>query len=155
MQRVTKGANTIVPATVVQLSVLFASGSADVSAYILDGAGRVRGDEDMIFFNQPATRDGSVSLKGANFTIDLSKIAADVERIAICAVSEEGTYKGTTSPSGTRNRRSRSKARPMPRMLTRACPRGRRRRSRGRARRRWELQSRRRGRPCEGSGDGR
>ncbi|AOH85165.1 hypothetical protein AWL63_15565 [Sphingomonas panacis] len=91
MQRVTKGANTIVPATIIQPSVLFAGGSADVSAYILDGTGKVRGDEDMIFFNQPATRDGSVSLSGANFTIDLSKIAADIERIAICAVPEQGT----------------------------------------------------------------
>ena len=91
MQHVTKGANTIVPATVIKATVVFACGSADVSAYVLDGAGKVRGDEDMIFFNQPSTRDGSVSLVGADFTIDLSKVAADVQRIAICAVPEQGT----------------------------------------------------------------
>ncbi|RYY16485.1 MAG: universal stress protein, partial [Alphaproteobacteria bacterium] len=34
---------------------------ADASAYLLTSTGRVRGDADMVFYNQPAGADGAVS----------------------------------------------------------------------------------------------
>jgi len=91
MQQISKGGNTAVPTGLVKPSVRFTSGEADVSAYVLDANGKVRGDHDMIFFNQPSSPDGAVSLDGRDFAIDLAKIAADVDRIAICAVPDTGT----------------------------------------------------------------
>ncbi|MFC4256217.1 VWA domain-containing protein [Croceibacterium xixiisoli] len=91
MQQLTKGGNTTVPTGLVRPAVRFGAGVADVSAYVLDGSGKVRGDADMIFFNQPATPDGAIALSGADFTIDLARVASHVERIAICATPEQGT----------------------------------------------------------------
>lgn len=97
MQQISKGGNTAVPSTPITAIIRMATGSADVSAYILDGTGKVRGDADMIFFNQPASPDGAVSLSGATFSLDLSRAAADVDRIAICAIPEQGTVAGLGS----------------------------------------------------------
>jgi stress response protein SCP2 len=67
---------------------------ADVSAYLLDAGGKVRGDDDMVFYNQPDAPDGSVRLDGAVFRIDPSAVDMAVERIAICAVPEKGDVGG-------------------------------------------------------------
>lgn len=91
MQQLTKGANTSVPTGVVAPAVRFGAGSADVSAYVLGSGGKVRSDADMIFYNQPSTPDGSIVLNGAAFTIDLARVAAEVERIAICVTPDQGS----------------------------------------------------------------
>lgn len=91
MQQLTKGANTAVPTGVIRPGVRFGAGSADVSAYVLGPGGKVRSDADMIFYNQPSTPDGAIALNGADFTIDLAKVAAEVERIAICVTPDQGT----------------------------------------------------------------
>ena len=89
MQQITKGANA--PLGTARAAIAMDAPGADVSAYVLGMDGRVRGDHDMIFFNQPDSPDGSVRLAGTSFTIDTSRIPADVERIALCAVPENGT----------------------------------------------------------------
>ncbi|GGR34981.1 MULTISPECIES: TerD family protein [Deinococcus] len=66
----------------------------DASAFLLNTSGRVRSDADFIFYNQLVSNDGSVTHTGDNRTgagdgddeqikIDLSKIAADVDKIAV------------------------------------------------------------------------
>lgn len=66
----------------------------DASALLLGANGKVRSADDFIFYNQPSAKDGSVEHKGDNrsgegagddeqIAIDLSKVAADVERIII------------------------------------------------------------------------
>lgn len=90
MQQMTRGGNTAVATGIIRPSVSFTTGEADVSAYVLDANGKVRGDADMIFFNQPGSPDGSVTLSGRDFAINLSKVAPAVDRIAICAVPEKG-----------------------------------------------------------------
>jgi stress response protein SCP2 len=60
----------------------------DASAFLLTGVGKVRGDADMIFYNQPASADGSVttvSPQGGiqSFRFDLPRMAAEVQRIAV------------------------------------------------------------------------
>lgn len=94
MQQISKGGNAAVPTSALTAQVRFASGAADVSAYLLDASGKVRGDEDMIFFNQPRSPDGAVSLSGETFSIDLARVDAGIDRIAICAVPEQGTVAG-------------------------------------------------------------
>lgn len=66
----------------------------DASAFLLSSAGKVRGDSDFVFYNQKVSGDGSVSHTGDNRTgagegddeqlkVDLAKVPADIERIAV------------------------------------------------------------------------
>jgi tellurium resistance protein TerD len=67
----------------------------DSSAFLLKADGKVRQDQDFIFYNNLKSTDGSVQHSGDNRTgagdgddetvrIDLSKVPADVDRIAVC-----------------------------------------------------------------------
>lgn len=74
---------------------------ADVSAYLLTASGKVRGDTDMVFYNQPeasggaALFDASVGSRGG-FRIDLSKLTSDIERIVFCVTIHEAQAKSQT-----------------------------------------------------------
>lgn len=65
----------------------------DASAFLLNAAGKVRGDADFIFYNQLRSTDGSVEHTGDNRTgagdgddevikVDLSRIPADVDKVS-------------------------------------------------------------------------
>lgn len=67
----------------------------DSSAFILKVDGKVRADGDFIFYNNLKSSDGAVTHSGDNrtgagdgddetVTIELSKVPAEVDRIAIC-----------------------------------------------------------------------
>ena len=59
----------------------------DCAAYRLAADGRVRGDHDMIFYNQPRSDDGSIAChageRRSEYHLDLTRQPADIERIAI------------------------------------------------------------------------
>jgi tellurium resistance protein TerD len=66
----------------------------DASAFLLAASGKVRSDADFIFYNQSKSADGAVEHTGDNRTgdgegddevvmVDLSRVAADVAKIAI------------------------------------------------------------------------
>lgn len=72
----------------------------DASAFLLTDAGKVRSDADFIFFNQPASADGSIKHLGDNttgagdgddeqVTVDLAKVPADVDKIAVSVTIHE------------------------------------------------------------------
>lgn len=94
--QLTQGANAAVPDGPLTVTIGFEHRSAgldiDISAYLLDAAGRVRGDGDMIFYNQRASPEGAVRLDPAagRFTIEPGRIAAEIERIAFCVVVDGG-----------------------------------------------------------------
>ncbi|MEN9429760.1 MAG: hypothetical protein RJA86_619 [Pseudomonadota bacterium] len=69
----------------------------DAVGFVLNNAGKVRADGDFIFFNNKQNAEGSVVHGGDNRTgagdgddetiiIDLSKMPADVEKVAVCVV---------------------------------------------------------------------
>lgn len=73
----------------------------DAVAFLLNETGKVRSDQDFIFFNNLKSSDGAVEHTGDNRTgegdgddevikVDLTKIPADVNKIAFCAVIYEG-----------------------------------------------------------------
>jgi tellurium resistance protein TerD len=73
----------------------------DGSAFLLKADGKVRADADFIFYNNLKSTDQSVSHSGDNLTgdgdgddetitVDLTKVPADVERIAICVTIHDG-----------------------------------------------------------------
>jgi stress response protein SCP2 len=65
-------------------------GDVDTSVFLLDAAGKVSGDADFIFFNQPTTANCSVVMQsmpqGCTINLDLMKIAASVSKIAVTLV---------------------------------------------------------------------
>lgn len=72
----------------------------DASAFLLTESGKVRSDADFIFYNQLSSADGSIKHTGDNRTgegdgddesilCDLSKIPADVVKVAVCVTIHE------------------------------------------------------------------
>ncbi|AKU22452.1 MULTISPECIES: TerD family protein [Telluria group] len=72
----------------------------DSSAFLLKVDGKVRNDLDFVFYNNLKSQDQSVAHSGDNRTgagdgddetvsIDLGKVPADVERIAVCVTIHE------------------------------------------------------------------
>jgi stress response protein SCP2 len=73
----------------------------DACAFLLTTAGRVRSDSDFIFYNQPASPDGSVRIANKTTTdmvttggidIDLNKIAPDVARVFLAVSIDSGSF---------------------------------------------------------------
>jgi tellurium resistance protein TerD len=73
----------------------------DASAFLLGGSNKVRGDHDFIFYNQLRSSDGSVEHAGDNRTgagdgddevvkVDLSRVPAEVEKIAVAVTIHDG-----------------------------------------------------------------
>ena len=72
----------------------------DSTAFLLKADGKVRGDSDFIFYNSLKSTDGSVAHSGDNRTgvgegddetvsIELGKVPAEIERIAVCVTIHE------------------------------------------------------------------
>lgn len=66
----------------------------DVSAFALSASGKVKDDSAMCFYGQPNILAGAVqltdsSLGRATFTVDLSRLANDVEKVALTATIHE------------------------------------------------------------------
>lgn len=85
------------------------SGEADVAALLVAGSGKVRDDGDFVFYNQPATSDGSVQLLGKTPTgggsedrimLDLAALPPDVERVVVTASRYGGATFGELDDLG-------------------------------------------------------
>ena len=100
MTTLSLGANAPLSGRKVSLTVEVAGAAADASALLLYAGGRVRGDGDMCFFNQPAIGGGAVRLSTSGgrstFDVDTSKLAGDVEKIVFTATLDAGNF-GTAS----------------------------------------------------------
>ncbi len=73
---------------------------ADASAYLLTAAGKVRGDADMVFYNQPEGGSGGIRFVSGSgkgmFEVDLPRLPGDVERIVFCVTIHEAQAKRQT-----------------------------------------------------------
>lgn len=66
------------------------TGTVDLMAFQLTESGRVRGDHDFVFFNQPQSVEGGVLLTaGDSMTLDLRAVPADVATIAVAVALDE------------------------------------------------------------------
>lgn len=73
----------------------------DVSAYLLGENGKVRGDADMVFYNQPNGGDGAIRFSkdgGAlgSFEVDLARMPAAIARIVFCVTIDEAAARRQT-----------------------------------------------------------
>ncbi|WP_242906108.1 TerD family protein [Actinomadura terrae] len=99
-----KGANTAVPVPSVRVELGWQSGpgvpDADASALLLAATGRVRSDDDFVFYNQPAHGSGAVRHEGKQqgptvldvLSVELARVEPDIEKIVIAASSDGGTF---------------------------------------------------------------
>jgi tellurite resistance protein TerA len=68
----------------------------DTSAFLLTDAGKVMSDAGMVFYGQPKSSDGSVAVDAGakRFSIDLSRVPANITRIAIALTIDQGLKRG-------------------------------------------------------------
>ncbi|UGT61580.1 TerD family protein [Nocardia asteroides] len=62
-------------------------GAVDVAAVLLGGDGKVRGDEDLVFYNNPK-QPGVVLLSEASVGIDLAAVPPGIHRIVVTGSTE-------------------------------------------------------------------
>ncbi|WP_026313993.1 TerD family protein [Actinomadura flavalba] len=99
-----KGANTPVSAASVRVELGWRSGmgvpDADASALLVTDAGRVRSDDDFVFYNQPAHASGAVRHEGKQrgaevrdvLAVDLARVEPAVEKVVVAASADGGTF---------------------------------------------------------------
>ncbi|MFD0331234.1 TerD family protein [Streptacidiphilus monticola] len=66
----------------------------DVSALLLTASGRVRSDDDFVFYNQPvhAASAGAVRQDGNAVTVELPRVEPQIDRVVIGASADGGTF---------------------------------------------------------------
>ena len=103
MKELSQGANDVIQNSTIDVSVqctpaLGSSNELDVSAFMLNASGKVLRDEDFIFYNQPTSLDGAITLnyqqpENQIFSINLSKVNADVQKITIVITNSQALSK--------------------------------------------------------------
>jgi tellurite resistance protein TerA len=63
------------------------AGTVDVTAVLLGEDGKVRGDEDLVFYNNPSHGGVELDESGA-ITVDLARVPADVDRVLVAGSTE-------------------------------------------------------------------
>ncbi|MEV4130932.1 VWA domain-containing protein [Dactylosporangium sp. NPDC049742] len=100
-----KGGNTAVQVGAVRVVVGWQQGAGvpdvDCTALLLDPAGKVRGDNDMVFYNQPKHPSGAVVHDGKQqaggwgydaVSADLRAVEPGVDRIVVAASADGGSF---------------------------------------------------------------
>lgn len=90
---ISKGGNVAVRGG--RLTVSAAPAGIDLTVLRLRADGKVGGDEDFVFYNQPVSPDGAVRLAGGRIEIDLPAVAAGTDRLVVSASVDTGTFGGT------------------------------------------------------------
>ncbi|MEP7765953.1 VWA domain-containing protein [Sanguibacter sp. 25GB23B1] len=93
--QLTRGANGPLTSPSLTIAVSGArTGTVDLMAFQLTDDGRVRGDHDFVFFNQPASVEGGVRLTaGDSMALDLGAVPPEVVTIAV-AVALDASIDG-------------------------------------------------------------
>ncbi|WP_437033452.1 TerD family protein [Streptomyces sp. enrichment culture] len=99
-----KGSNTPVPTAALRVELGWRSGpgvpDADASALLLVG-GKVRSDDDFVFYNQPAHASGAVRHEGKRnagdrvtdtLSVDLTRVEPAIETVILAASCDGGTF---------------------------------------------------------------
>lgn len=97
MSEIAMGGNAPLPSITATIEISIPAGvSVDVTALQLYADGKVRGDGDMCFFNQTEIGGGAIRLSSSSliqrFEINTAQIGAEVEKIVINAIVENGAF---------------------------------------------------------------
>lgn len=94
------GQNIALSDTTLTLRVTHAPGSSplvlDASAYLLTASGKVTGDEGFLFYGQPSVAGDAAKLDAdrREFTVQLARLPAGIERIAFALTVDQGIKRG-------------------------------------------------------------
>ena len=97
MSTLTPGANTAVTTGTLSVTISYSpvpGADLDVSAFLLNESGKVRGDNDMCFFGQQSVNNGAVKLAESApgrsvFSLNLDAIDAAIDKVALTATIYE------------------------------------------------------------------
>lgn len=89
---ITKGGNATVRGG--RLTISATPAGIDLTVLCLRADGKVGGDEDFVFYNQPVSPDGAVRLTGGRIEMELPVVAAGIERFVFSASVDTGTFGG-------------------------------------------------------------
>jgi stress response protein SCP2 len=98
MTTMSKGSNLPVTAARVRATLGWSSDvEVDASGLLLTSSGRVRSDDDFVFYNQPRSADGSVRHTGGaaredSVEVDLTALPGEIERVVVAASVGSGTF---------------------------------------------------------------
>jgi stress response protein SCP2 len=98
MTELIAGANTPVPAGELTLLLRWAGGPVlDASAVLVAANGRVRSDDDLVFYNQPQAEAGAVRHLGGSpgrqsLAVDPARLPDSVERVVVAATVDAGVF---------------------------------------------------------------
>ncbi|MGY5125621.1 TerD family protein [Streptomyces nigrescens] len=81
--RLAKGGNAVLSAAVCRVTLTSSTTGIDVSAVLLGQDGKVRGDDDLVFYNHPSQE--GVALKGQTVVTDLAAVPGAIDRIVVVA----------------------------------------------------------------------
>ena len=106
MTTLTPGANTAVNTGILSVTVSYSpvpNADLDVSAFLLNESGKVRGDNDMCFFGQQSVNNGAVKLiesapGRAVFSLNLEAIDSAIEKVALTATIYENKAQFSAFP---------------------------------------------------------
>ena len=88
-QSLTRGQNASLSSGATRLTIDVSGASVDLLAFQLDANRKVRSDTDFVFFNQPRSPEGAVTLDGpTRLSVHLPSVPADVSRIAIAVAAD-------------------------------------------------------------------
>lgn len=106
MQQLSQGGNAPLQGTAVEVVMGWSptqvgAGEPDVTAFMLTASGKVRGDTDMVFYNQPDSPCGGLKLSSrpgeSTFRLALDRLPPAIERIAFTATLSDGTTFGAAT----------------------------------------------------------
>ncbi|MEU6003361.1 TerD family protein [Streptomyces sp. NPDC047197] len=100
-----KGSNVPVPAPAVRVELGWTSGTgapdADASALLLAASGKVRSDDDFVFYNQAVHSSGGVRHEGKKteggrvidaLVVDFARVEPAIETVVLAASTDGGTF---------------------------------------------------------------
>lgn len=77
-----------------RLHVAATPAGIDLTVLCLREDGKVGGDEDFVFYNQPTSPDGAVRLAEGAVSIDLPRVAGSTDRLVVSASVDNGVFGG-------------------------------------------------------------
>ncbi|MCB5177786.1 TerD family protein [Streptomyces antimicrobicus] len=83
MTTLAKGGNAVLSAAVCRVTLTSPTTGIDVSAVLLGQGGKVRSDEDLVFYNNSS--ESGIELEGQTIVADLAAVPTAIDRIAVVA----------------------------------------------------------------------
>lgn len=90
---------SLTPALALTLSVRVVGPAAeyDIMIFGLDAAGKLSDDRYMVFYNQPRSPEGAITMSSAArgekvFTLDLSRLPAHIRRLSLASTVDQGAF---------------------------------------------------------------